>query len=137
MVEYKDGSIIGQLGVPDMTIPISYALSYPRHIPNNLTPLELEKVGSSVLKKPDMKRFKCLDLALKAATKGGSMPAVLNGANEIAVDAFLKGMIGFLDIPDLIEKTMNAHTHSSVETIEAVITADSWARETASGQMSN
>jgi len=131
MVEYKDGSIIGQMGIPDMTIPISYALSYPRHIPNNLAPLDLEKVGFLSFKRPDMKQFKCLDLALKAATKGGSMPAVLNGANEIAVDAFLKGAIGFLDIPDLIEKTMNVHTLSPVETIETVIAADSWARETA------
>jgi len=137
MVEYKDGSIIGQMGIPDMTIPISYALSYPRHIRNGLTPLDLEKVGNLSFKRPDMKQFKCLDLALKAATTGGSMPAVLNGANEIAVDAFLKGMIGFLDIPDLIEKTMGAHTHSPVETIEAVIAADRWARETAKAQLSS
>jgi len=137
MVEYKDGSIIGQMGIPDMTIPISYALSYPRHIRTGLAPLDLEKVGTLSFEKPDMKRFKCLDLALKAATKGGSMPAVLNGANEIAVDAFLKGTIGFLEIPDLIEKTMNAHTHSSVETIEAVMTADRWARETARGWLNS
>ena len=137
MVEYKDGSIIGQMGIPDMTIPISYALSYPRHIRNGLSPLDLEKIGTLSFEKPDIKRFKCLDLALKAATKGGSMPAVLNGANEIAVDAFLKGTIGFLDIPDLIEKTMDAHTHSPVETIEAVMAADRWARETARGQLSS
>ena len=137
MVEYKDGSIIGQMGIPDMTIPISYALSYPRHIRTGLAPLDLEKVGTLSFEKPDMKRFKCLDLALKAATKGGSMPAVLNGANEIAVDAFLKGTIGFLEIPDLIEKTMNAHTHSSVETIEAVMTTDRWARETARGWLNS
>ena len=137
MVEYKDGSIIGQMGIPDMTVPIAYALSYPRHMSNGLIPLDLEKVGTLSFEKPDMKRFKCLDLALKAATKGGSMPAVLNGANEIAVDAFLKGTIGFLDIPDLIEKTMGAHTHSPVETIEAVIAADRWARETARAQLSS
>jgi len=137
MVEYKDGSIIGQMGIPDMTVPIAYALSYPRHMSNGLTPLDLEKVGTLSFEKPDMKRFKCLDLALKAATKGGSMPAVLNGANEIAVDAFLKGTIGFLDIPDLIEKTMGAHTHSPVETIEAVMATDRWARETARGWLSS
>ena len=137
MVEYKDGSIIGQMGIPDMTIPISYALSYPRHIHNGLTPLDLEKIGTLSFKRPDMQRFKCLDLALKAATKGGSMPAVLNGANEIAVDAFLKGTIGFLDIPDLIEKTMGAYTHSPVETIEAVIAADRWARETTRGWLNS
>ena len=137
MVEYKDGSIIGQMGIPDMTIPISYALSYPRHIPNSLTPLDLEKVGDLSFRRPDMKRFKCLDLALKAAAKGGSMPAVLNGANEIAVEAFLKGTIGFLDISDIIEKTMNAHIHSPVETIEAVIAADRWSREAARGHLSS
>jgi 1-deoxy-D-xylulose-5-phosphate reductoisomerase len=90
MVEYRDGSIINQMGVPDMMIPIAYALSYPRHIKTGLPPLELEKVGSLSFEKPDLGRFKCLALALKAASAGGSMPAVLNGANEIAVDAFLK-----------------------------------------------
>ena len=136
MVEYKDGSIIGQMGIPDMTVPIAYALSYPRHIRNGLTPLDLEKVGTLSFEKPDMNRFRCLDLALKAAAIGGSMPAALNGANEIAVDAFLKGAIGFLDIPDLIEKTIDTHTHSPVETIEAVMAADRWARETAREQLS-
>ncbi|MFO7600075.1 MAG: 1-deoxy-D-xylulose-5-phosphate reductoisomerase [Candidatus Desulfacyla sp.] len=136
MVEYRDGAIISQMGIPDMTLPISYALSYPRHLGNDLPPLDLEKIGDLSFRKPDMKRFRCLELALKAATTGGSMPAVLNGANEIAVDAFLRGMIGFLDIPDLIEKTMDAHTHSPVETIEAVLAADRWARDTARRQLS-
>jgi len=137
MVEYRDGSFIGQMGIPDMTIPISYALSYPRHLGNGLPPLDLEMIGDLSFRKPDMKRFRCLELALRAATTGGSMPAVLNGANEIAVDAFLEGTIGFLEIPDLIEKTMDAHTHSSVETIEAVMSADKWARDTARGQLSS
>lgn len=137
MVEYRDGSIISQMGIPDMTLPISYALSYPRHLGNGLPPLDLEKIGDLSFRKPDMKRFRCLELALKAATTGGSMPAVLNGANEIAVDAFLRGTIGFLDIPELIEKTMDAHTHSPVETIEAVVAADQWARETARRQLSS
>ena len=129
MVEYKDGSIISQLGVPDMMIPIAYALSYPRHIKTGLPPLELEKVGPLSFEKPDLKRFKCLALALKAAAAGGSMPAVLNGANEIAVDAFLKEKIGFLDIPKLIEQTMAAHTTHSIDRIESVMDADRWARE--------
>jgi len=136
MVEYRDGAIISQMGIPDMTLPISYALSYPRHLGNDLPSLDLEKIGDLSFRKPDMKRFRCLELALKAATTGGSMPAVLNGANEIAVDAFLRGTIGFLDIPDLIEKTMDAHTHSPVETIEAVLAADRWARDTARRQLS-
>jgi len=136
MVEYRDGSIIGQMGIPDMTLPISYALSYPRHLGNDLPPLDLEKIGDLSFRKPDMIRFRCLGLALEAATTGGSMPAVLNGANEIAVDAFLRGTIGFLEIPELIEKTMDAHTHSPVETIEAVLAADRWARDTARRQLS-
>ncbi len=137
MVEYRDGSVISQMGRPDMTIPISYALSYPRHLVNALPPLDLETIGDLSFKKPDMSRFKCLELALKAGKAGGSMPAVLNGANEIAVEAFLKGKIGFLDIPNVIEKTMNAHTHSSIDTIEAVIAADEWARDTATRQLPN
>ncbi len=136
MVEYRDGSVIGQMGIPDMTLPIAYALSYPRHLSNGLPRLDLEKIGDLSFRKPDLKRFKCLELALQAATTGGSMPAVLNGANEIAVDAFLKGRIGFLDIPDLIEKTMDDHASSPVETIEAVMAADRWARDTAMGQLS-
>ncbi|MDQ1336198.1 MAG: 1-deoxy-D-xylulose-5-phosphate reductoisomerase [Thermodesulfobacteriota bacterium] len=136
MVEYRDGSVIGQMGIPDMTLPIAYALSYPRHLSNGLPRLDLEKIGDLSFRKPDLKRFRCLKLALQAATTGGSMPAVLNGANEIAVDAFLKGRIGFLDIPDLIEKTMDAHASSPVETIEAVMAADRWARDTAMGQLS-
>jgi len=132
MVEYKDGSVIGQMGIPDMTIPIAYALSYPRHLCNGLAPLDLEKVETLSFKKPDLNRFRCLKLALDAAAAGGSLPAVLNGANEIAVDAFLTGRIGFLDIPDLIEETMHAHASWPVESIEAVMASDRWARDRAS-----
>ena len=132
MVEYKDGSVIAQMGIPDMTIPIAYALSYPRHLDNALAPLDLKKVGTLSFKSPDLNRFRCLKLALDAATAGASMPAVLNGANEIAVDAFLAGRIGFLDIPDLIEETMHAHVPLPVESIEAVMASDRWARDRAS-----
>lgn len=131
MVEYMDGSIIAQLGIPDMVTPISYALSYPRHIGTSLPPLRLEDVGTLSFLKPDPGRFKCLDLAFRAAEEGGSMPAVLNGANEIAVDLFLKGRIGFLDIPRLIEKAMNAHRAFAVESVEQVMEVDRWARKTA------
>ena len=129
MVEYKDGSIISQMGVPDMIIPISFALSFPHHLKTRVPPLELEKIGILSFEKPDMKRFRCLDLALKAAEIGGSMPAVLNGANEIAVESFLKGNIGFLDIPDLIEKTMASHKHHPIDSIETVMEVDRWARD--------
>ncbi len=131
MVEYKDGSVISQMGIPDMMTPIAYALAYPRHITTGLPSLELEKVGPLSFEKPDLNRFICLALALKAASAGESMPAVLNGANEIAVDAFLKGKIGFLDIPKLIEQTMEAHKPHPIDRIDSVIAADNWAREKA------
>ncbi len=129
MVEYKDGSVISQMGVPDMMIPIAYALAFPRHIKTGLPPLDLETAGPLSFEKPDLKRFKCLALALRAASEGGSMPTVLNGANEIAVAAFLNGKIGFLDIPELIEETMNAHEVHPVDAIASVMDADTWARE--------
>jgi len=131
MVEYRDGSVIAQMGVPDMMIPISYALSYPRHLYNSLIPLDLEKIGTLTFERPDMGRFRCLGLALQAGTVGGSMPTVLNGANEIAVHAFLNNEIGFMEIPDLIEKTMQAHVPYPVEGIAEVMEADRWAREKA------
>jgi len=131
MVEYKDGSIIAQLGIPDMITPISYALSYPRHVDTALPALDLENVGTLQFMKPDSGKFRCLELALKAAERGDSMPAVLNGANETAVELFLQGAIGFLQIPSLIEKTMMAHTPFVIESIEKVMQADAWARKKA------
>ena len=131
MVEDKDGAVIAQLGIPDMTIPISYALSYPHHIKNDLPPLELEKIGTLSFEKPDLERFRCIKLAYRAIEMGGSMPAVMNGANEVAVDSFLKKEIGFLDIPLIIEKVMSLHEPFSVDNISSVMEADRWAREKA------
>ena len=131
MVEYKDGAVIAQLGIPDMTIPISYALSYPHHIKNDLSPLELEKIGTLSFERPDFKRFRCIELAYRAIEAGGSMPAVMNGANEVAVDSFLKKEIGFLDIPLIIEKVMSLHKPFSVDNISSVMEWDRWAREKA------
>ena len=131
MVEYNDGAIIAQLGVPDMTIPISYALSYPRHIKNSLPHLEPEDMRQLNFERADKKRFRCLYLALQSEESGGSMPAVLNAANEVAVDAFLKGKIGFLRIPDLIENVMDKHRTQHIASIETVIEVDAWAREVA------
>ena len=129
MVEYKDGSIISQMGIPDMMIPIAYALAYPRHIKTGLPSLDLVSAGPLIFERPDLERFKCLALALRAAAVGGSMPTVLNGANEIAVDAFLNQKIGFLDIPEVIEKTMDAHEVHPIDRIASVMDADAWARE--------
>jgi 1-deoxy-D-xylulose-5-phosphate reductoisomerase len=131
MVEYRDGSTIAQLGVPDMKIPIAYALSYPRHLENTLLPLDLGSVGMLTFEEPDLDKFRCLSLALEAASVGGTLPAVLNGANELAVSAFLAKKIGFLAIPDVIERTIEKHTCSPGESIEQVMEADAWARKTA------
>jgi len=131
MVEYKDGSIIAQLGIPDMITPISYALSYPRHVDTALPALDLEQIGTLRFMKPDTRKFRCLELALSAAQIGESMPAVLNGANEVAVELFLQGRIGFLQIPSLIEKTMKAHIPFVIHSIEKVMEADAWARQRA------
>ncbi|HIC86258.1 MAG TPA: 1-deoxy-D-xylulose-5-phosphate reductoisomerase, partial [Desulfobacterales bacterium] len=132
MVEYRDGSMIAQMGIPDMTIPISYALSYPHHLENSLPPLDLTKVGPLTFQEPDFKKFKCLSLALEAAKIGGSMPTVLNASNEVAVEAFLKRKISFLDIPRIISNTMSSHHMEGVDTIEGILEVDAWARKKAS-----
>ena len=131
MVEYNDGSIIAQMGVPDMTIPISYALAYPRHLETDAQALNIWELGSLTFEPVDTDRFPCLALALRAARLGGTMPAVLNAANEVAVEAFLGKKIGFTDIPRLIEKTMELHNPVNIETIGTVLKADSWARKKA------
>jgi 1-deoxy-D-xylulose-5-phosphate reductoisomerase len=131
MVEYRDGSVIAQMGIPDMRIPIAYALSFPRHRPNRLPPLKLECAGPLSFEKADLKKFPCLALALKAAETGGSMTTVLNAANEVAIEAFLEGKIGFLEISEVIERTMDAHSIFPIDAVEQVGEVDIWARETA------
>ncbi len=135
MVEYIDGSIIAQLSLTDMRIPISYALSHPRHINGGLPSLDLSSIGTLNFERPDKKRFRCLDLALSAGKTGGSMPAVLNGANEMAVQAFLDGKIGFMNIPNIIEDVMQEHQIFPVNSIEAAVEADSWAKSMAEKQL--
>ena len=129
MVEYEDGAVIAQLGVPDMKVPIQYALTYPKRVKNNFPKLNFFEHNSLTFEKPDLKVFKCLALAFDAIKTGGTLPAVLNGANEIAVDKFLKGQVGFTDIPMLIEKAMSAYTVKYDYTLEDVLEADSFARE--------
>jgi len=131
MVEYMDGSIIAQLARPDMRIPISYALSYPRHLRGELPSLDLSDIGKLSFEKPDKNKFRCLDLSLAAGKIGESMPAVLNGANEVAVNAFLEGKIGFLEIPQLIEETMERHETFPLNSIDQAIEADQWAQSRA------
>ncbi|MFH1027978.1 MAG: 1-deoxy-D-xylulose-5-phosphate reductoisomerase [Pseudomonadota bacterium] len=131
MVEYVDGCVIAQLGTPDMKAPIAYALSYPERVATGVKPLDLTTFSGLTFFKPDMEKFPCLGLAYRAIKDGESMPAVMNAANEIAVDAFLNGRIGFVQIAETIERTMNAHTAHNLGSIDEVLKADLWSRETA------
>jgi 1-deoxy-D-xylulose-5-phosphate reductoisomerase len=109
MVEYKDHSIIAQLGIPDMRVPISYALTYPERIENQIDGVDFFEMGSLTFAKPDLDTFKCLGFAFEAAKAGGSYPVVLNAANEVLVQQFLEGRISFLDIQNTIEKVLQNH----------------------------
>ena len=127
-VEYEDGAIMAQLGEPDMRVPIQYALTYPKRVANPFPKIDFAKRAQLTFDHPDMDTFRCLALAYKALKIGGTMPTVLNSANEIAVAKFLSGKIGFLDIPALIEKTMEAYTVKENYTLEDLLEADAWAR---------
>jgi 1-deoxy-D-xylulose-5-phosphate reductoisomerase len=129
MVEYIDGSIVAQMGIADMRIPISYALSFPQRLNLKLSPLDLSQSGALTFSSPDPKRFPCLKLAYRSIEIGETMPAVLNAANEIAVSAFLEGSVKFTDIPLLLQRVMEEHEVKSVHTIEDILRADHWARE--------
>jgi 1-deoxy-D-xylulose-5-phosphate reductoisomerase len=114
-----------------MKIPIQYALFYPNRTINNFPRLELTKIGQLTFKKPNFSKFPCIKLAYKALEIGGTMPAVLNGANEIAVDAFLNNQIGFLAISQIIQDTMKEHKAKYNPNINDILDADCWAREKA------
>ncbi len=131
MVEYVDGSVIAQMGIPDMRCPISYALNYPERLPLNLKPLDLVEIGTLTFMKPNLRQFPCLGLAYEALRIGGTMPTALNAANEEAVAAFLKEEIGFLDIPKVIQKTVEVCEPQKVTNLEDVLHADEWARKKA------
>jgi len=128
MVEFVDGSVIAQLGSPDMRIPIQYSLTAPRRFENSFSRLNLLECGNLTFEEPDLESFKCLTLAFEALRAGGTMPAVLNGANEAAVALFLKGKARFTDIPVLIEKAMLAHNVNTMPDIDDIIEVDKWAR---------
>lgn len=131
MVEYIDGCVIAQLGMPDMKAPIAYALAYPERILTGVKRLDLTLLSGLTFFNPDHDKFRCLGLAYRAMTSGESMPAVMNAANEIAVTEFLEGRIGFTQIAETIERTMNAHSAHNLSTIEEVLKADLWGRESA------
>ncbi|HEU18301.1 MAG TPA: 1-deoxy-D-xylulose-5-phosphate reductoisomerase [Deltaproteobacteria bacterium] len=124
MVEYNDGSSIAQLGVPDMKGPIAYALSYPERLHDVIAPLSLSTIGTLEFFSPDFDKFKNLDLAYRAAARGGTAPAVLNAANEVAVEAFINGDIGFMDLPDIVEEVVTGHEAKEPHTIADVLEAD-------------
>lgn len=129
MIELVDGAVLAQLGVPDMRLPIQYALSYPERWPGASPRLSWAEMRRLTFMPPDTRRFPCLELAFAAAREGGTMPAVLNAANEVAVAAFLQGRIAFTGIPALVEKVMAAHRTASRPSLEDILAADAWARE--------
>ncbi|HXG65259.1 MAG TPA: 1-deoxy-D-xylulose-5-phosphate reductoisomerase [Blastocatellia bacterium] len=128
MIEMVDGSILAQLGVTDMRLMIQYALTYPERLPTSLPALGLEKLARLEFFEPDFTRFPCLRLAYEAMRAGGTMPAAMSAANEVAVAAFLDRRIPFMDIPRVIAETMESHQNGPAASIEAVLEADLWAR---------
>ena len=135
MVRYQDGAIMAQLGIADMRIPIAYALTYPHRLKGNWEPLDLTKHKGLNFLPVEKKRFPGLSLAYSAIEEGGTMPAVLNAANEVAVAAFLAGRIGFREIHRIIDKTMQRHQSTHAKNIDEVIEVDRWAREVATTEV--
>jgi len=128
MVEFADGSLLAQLGITDMRLPIQYALTYPKRLPTGLKDLNLAKLGSLNFHKPDLKKFPSLSLAFEAARLSGTMPSVLNAADEEAVNAFLTKKIKFLSIYKVVEKVILRHTIVKNPSLSAILEADQWAR---------
>ncbi len=128
MVAYCDGSVIAQLGIPDMKEAIAYALSYPKRLPLNQPLPDFTEIGKFTFEKPDLNRFPCLKMAYEASNQGGVAPAVLNAANEIAVHSFLNKQIAFTAIAEVIRQTLDLHTDISKPALDDILDADKWAR---------
>jgi 1-deoxy-D-xylulose-5-phosphate reductoisomerase len=128
MVEFSDGVIISQLSVTDMRVPIQYALTYPQRLKSPLRGIDFFKVGALHFEKPDFARFPCLGLAYAAAKQLGTLPCVLNAANEIAVAAFLKEKLKFMHIAEVVEKVMRSHKNKPNPQLRDIWAADGWAR---------
>jgi len=137
MVEYIDGSVISQMGKPDMRIPIAFAISYPERISMNYVPVVPESFGELSFQDVDYSQFPALSLAFDALREGGTMPSVLNGANEVAVSAFLSGHMKFTGIVSTVKKVMELHKTEPANTLDAVLQSDLWARETAQSLIRN
>ena len=129
MVEFEDHSILAQMGIPDMRIPIGYAFSYPDRLPNDLPGLDILAAGPFTFEEPDKKTFKCLQLAYDALKAGGSCPVVLNAANEELVGMFLLNKIGFLDIQDSVDRLLQEHEPIYSLSIESILEIDKNVRE--------
>lgn len=135
MVEYKDGSVVAQMGMPDMRGPISYALSYPERLESGIKYLDLNKVGQLTFEEPDGTRFPALGLCYRALELGGAAPAVISAANEKAVEAFLKDDIGFMDIARVISRVLDSYEPGDVQTVGDVLTVDRWGRDLAKAEI--
>lgn len=131
MVEFVDGSLIAQLSSPDMCLPIQYALTYPDRVPSDRVQTDFPKIGTLTFEAPDTDRFPAIELARQAGDVGGTLPAVLNAANEIAVEAFVNRKISFPQITETVRRTMAAHAVVARPTLEQILVADAWARRTA------
>ncbi len=136
MVQFKDHSVMAQLGVPDMRVPIIYALDYPKRFNNNVKPLDFLNIGNLSFEKPDLLRFPCLAIAIEALKLGGIKPTIMNAANEILVEAYLKDKIGFYDISNHINKAMDAFSNIVKPTIETILEVDAQTRRFVSAQLS-
>ncbi|SOE60407.1 1-deoxy-D-xylulose 5-phosphate reductoisomerase [Burkholderia sp. D7] len=132
LVSYADGSVLAQLGNPDMRTPIAYALAFPERVDSGVAQLDLAQIATLTFEKPDLNRFPCLALALQALETGGTASAALNAANEVAVEAFLARRIGFMAIGEVVERVLNALPNGSASTLDEVLAADAEARRLAS-----
>ncbi len=135
MIEFVDGSVMAQLGIPDMRIPIAYAMSYPQRLPNTLPSLDLKKISRLDFLEPNENKFRCLSLAKQVMKDGGTYAAVLNAANEVVVENFLKKKINFHQIPIFIEEALEKHCSKQPKSLEDILVADQWARETVSSKI--
>ncbi len=135
MVSYKDGSVIAQMSIPDMKGAIAYAISYPERLRLGQPLPDFKSIGSLTFQKPDTGKFPCLDLAFSAGKTGGTLPSVLNAANEVAVEAFLNKRLHFTDIPEVIRKTMEKHFVIANPALSDILDADLWARKIAGEQI--
>jgi 1-deoxy-D-xylulose-5-phosphate reductoisomerase len=135
MVEYLDGSVLAQLGNPDMRTPIAHALGHPDRIASGVEFLDIVRAGRLDFERPDTQRFPALELARAAAEAGGTAPAALNAANEVAVGAFLERRLAFSEIAALIDRVMQAHNVGSASALDEVLAADAWARTAAQQQL--